>query len=303
MVLGKARLWMTVIMKNRCVWGISVVMAMAITACGVTSRNDMVKEDTTDVTNEAVSGTSGSESTASFDDEETEENLVADADNLPDSLEDGETAMLSYNMTDEEIEDSIPDVKVDFEVLREKNSDICAYIVIPGTSIDNPVLKKDDSNEYYLEHGEDNESDSAGCIFIDMGNETDFTDPVTCLYANAGEGEPFYELINYLDKSFMEKNEFIYVYSDDYVTQYRVFAAYSTDETERPLVKYNFYDYAEYTKYLDDIFETRDMSAAINNDLHDEALSSWNIITLMGINEDGSRQVLQAVFNGRTSIY
>jgi hypothetical protein len=87
------------------------------------------------------------------------------------------------------------------------------------------------------------------------------------------------------------------------VTQYRVFAAYSTDETERPLVKYNFYDYAEYTKYLDDIFETRDMSAAINNDLHDEALSSWNIITLMGINEDGSRQVLQAVFNGRTSIY
>ena len=277
------------------------MMAMAITACGGTSRNDMVKEDTTDVTNEAVSDTSGFESTASFDDVETEENTVADAENLPDSLEDGETAMLSYNMTDEEIEGSIPDVKVDFEVLREKNSDICGYIVIPGTSINNPVLKKDDSNDYYLEHNVEDAEDSVGCIFMDMGNETDFTDPVTCLYARAGEDEPFSELVDYFDPSFMGENDSIYVYSDEYVTRYRIFAAYNTEDNERPLVKYNFYDQAEYRQYVDEIFSMRDMTFVINSDLQDTVFSTWNIITLIGIDEDGSRQVLQAVFDGRTA--
>lgn len=293
--------WITQIMRKSSLLGLSLLVAMSISACGNTAQVETAEQNQTDIASEAESETSSQEAASSFVSEETEEELVADIENLPNEMEDGEVAAITYNDLDETIAGILPDAEVDLGLLREKNPDVCAYIVVPGTSINNPVLKKNDSNEYYLEHNEENEDNPNGCIFMDMGNETDFTDPVTCLYAKSGEEDPFVDLAGFQDPNFMDENEFIYVYSDEFVTQYRVFAAYSTDDTERLLVRYNFYDYSEYQKYIDEVFSIRDMTATINKDLQDMAIATWNIITLIGMDKDGGRQVVQAVFNGRTS--
>ena len=286
---------------NRNLWGIALLMVMAVTVCGTAQKDNYIKKQTTH-SDEAAANMSTTESAASLIDDSAESEIIADTENLPENLVEGEEAIISYDVTDEAISGSLPDTVVDLDLLKSKNSDICAYIVIPGTDINSPVLKRDDSNEYYLTHDTDGEDDPNGCIFVDMGNETDFTDPVTCLYAKADEDGPFSDLIKYYDPDFMKENELIYVYSDEYVTEYKVFAAYDTEDTGRPLVKYNFYDYSEYEQFVREIFAIRDMTAVINNNLQDKALSSWNIITLTGIDSDGSRQIIQATFNGRVLV-
>ena len=289
-------------MKKSSLWGISLLIAVSATACGAANQEESGELNQTDIMSEAESETDSQEAASNFISENAEDDVIADEENLPEEMEEGEEAMLTYNDPAEVNPGAIPDTKVDFEALRNKNSEICAYIVIPGTSIAEPICKRDDSNEYYLEHNSENAEDSKGCIFMDMGNETNFTDPVTCLYAKSGTEEPFGDLIGYLDPDFMDKNKFIYVYSDEFVNQYEVFAAYNSTDTERPLVKYNFYDYGEYQQYIDEIFSLRDMTAVIDSNLLEKTLSSWNIITLTGVDGDGSRQVVQAVFNGRTAI-
>ena len=293
---------MTRIMIKSNLLGLSLLIAISVTGCGDANREENTAQNQTDIAGEAESDMSSHEAASSFDSEEDENETAADTENLPDEMEEGETAMIAYSTSDELVSDLLPDVEVNLDLLREKNADICAYIVVPGTTISSPALKRDDSNEYYLEHNAENVDDPNGCIFLDMGNETDFTDPVTCLYARAGEKKPFGDLVDFLDPEFMNENKFIYVYSNEFVSQYKVFAAYSTDDTERPLVKYNFYDYAEYEQYINDIFSVRDMTAVIDKNLKDKALASWNIITLIGIGDDGSRQILQAAFNGRAAI-
>ena len=289
-------------MKKSIAFGLATFMAISVAACGAAGGEEVAGENIADVADEAEQDSGSLEDASSFVEENSESPIVADTDNLPDTLEEGESAMVSYDISDSGITGDLPDAEVDLAGLREQNPDVCAYIQIPGISVSSPVLKKEGDNEYYLEHGEDNSDKPMGSISMDMGNETDFTDPVTCLYGKTGEDGPFNNLVDYLDPEFMNENEFIYVYSDEYVTQYRVFASYNTEDTERLLVNYNFYDYAEYQKYIDDIFSTRDMTAVINTDLQDAALSSWNTIALIGINDDGSRQILQAVFNGRNEI-
>lgn len=283
-------------------WGITLLVAMVLTGCGDTDTEKNILENIPDVADEVESDASSNETASYLSSKEPEGELFADKENLPEEMEEGEAAMVAYNNSDETIVETIPDASIDLGLLREKNSDVSAYIFIPGTSINNPILKKNDSNEYYLKHNAENEEDSNGCIFMDMGNEIDFTDPVTCLYAKSGEGQPFGDLVAFSDPDFMNENKYIYVYSDEYISQYKIFAAYSTDDTERPLVKYNFYDFSEYQQYIDEVFSVRDMTAVIDNDLKDKALTTWNTITLIGIDNDGSRQLVQAVFNGRTTI-
>ncbi|MBO5622911.1 MAG: class B sortase [Butyrivibrio sp.] len=285
-------------MRKSSLLGLSLLIAMSVSACGNTAQEETAEQNQTDIASEAESDTSSQEA-ASFSSEETEGEIVANIENLPDELEEGEKVAAVTTSEDEGIEGSLPEILVDLEALRTGNPDVCSYILVQGTDISGSVLKKTDNNDYYLEHNAQDESDPNGCICMDMGNETDFTDPVTCLYGRMGEEGAFKELVNYLDAQYMKDHDLIYVYTDDYTLEYKVFAAYTQSDTERLLVKHNFYDYAEYQQYIDEVFSVRDMTAVIDESLYDQAIKYWNIITLTGIDDDDSRMILQAVYNGR----
>ena len=63
------------------------------------------------------------------------------------------------------------DIPIDFAALKEKNPDVYAWISIPGTAIDYPVLQRENDNTYYLDHTIDHEEKTDGAIF---GNVTNF---------------------------------------------------------------------------------------------------------------------------------
>ena len=94
-----------------------------------------------------------------------------------------------------------------FHIL-EKNPDVYAWISIPGTAIDYPVLQRENDNTYYLDHTIDHEEKTEGAIFTENYNNTDFEDPNTVIYGHdMRNGSMFKGLLDYRDKTFFDQNK------------------------------------------------------------------------------------------------
>ena len=156
---------------------------------------------------------------------------------------------------------------VDFEALKKENPDIYAWINVPGTSVDYPVLRREGDNSYYLNHSVDNKKSTYGSIYTEDYNDMDFADFNTVVYGhNMKNGSMFGTLKKYRDKTFFEQNQYINVYMPGRIMKYQIFAAYVWDD-RHILLNLDFDDEAICESYIDMIFSTRKMNANINSDL------------------------------------
>lgn len=144
---------------------------------------------------------------------------------------------------------------IDFDKLQtEQNEDIYAWIKLEGTKIDYPVLQHPEDDTYYLVHNIDGSYGYPGCIFSELYNRKDFTDPVTVLYGHyMKDGSMFAALHDYTDREFFEQHEDLTIYTPDEEINYKIFASCYTDN-KRLLVWYNFYDKEILQQYLDEIY-------------------------------------------------
>lgn len=124
--------------------------------------------------------------------------------------------------------------KIDFESLLKTNSDVIGWIYIPGTKVDDPVLKGE-NNDTYIRTGIDKQPNHGGCIFVDEVNNGDFQDQNTILYGHRlRNGLRFNNIANYRDQQFFEEHPYVYIYlPDGSINVYKVYAickinAYST---------------------------------------------------------------------------
>ena len=164
-------------------------------------------------------------------------------------------------------EDIFLDLKnpIDFEKLSEINPELYAWIRIPDTSINYPVAQRRVPGEdsYYLDHDLYGEWRFAGCIYTESCNSRDFTDPNTVLYGhNMKNGSMFQNLHKFEDPEFFEKQEYFYIYTAKKVLIYRVFAAYTSDDSHI-MGSYHFDDKEVFGRYLDSILQGRSMDAHI----------------------------------------
>ena len=84
---------------------------------------------------------------------------------------------------DETKEDNEGKYVIDFEKLKEKNSDVVAWLKVNGTNIETTVVKTT-NNDYYLTHNFNKEYNSAGWIFADYKNKVDGTDKNLVIYGH-----------------------------------------------------------------------------------------------------------------------
>lgn len=156
------------------------------------------------------------------------------------------------------------DIPIDFAALKEKNPDVYAWISIPGTAIDYPVLQRENDNTYYLDHTIDHEEKTEGAIFTENYNNTDFEDPNTVIYGHdMRNGSMFKGLLDYRDKTFFDQNKEVLIYTPDAIRHYKIFAAYPYD-SRHLLRSFDFTDKEVYQQYLYRIFAIRDMNASID---------------------------------------
>ena len=159
----------------------------------------------------------------------------------------------------------IPEKTLDFEKLQEENEHIYAWIYIPGTKVDYPILQHPTEESYYLDRNLDGSRGYPGCIYTDYLNEKDFSDNNTVIYGhNMKDGTMFGELHKFEDKAFFEENKYAYIYTPEKIYVYEIFAAYEFSDLHL-LYGYDMDNPEIFEIYLDSVFNTRGMNAHIRS--------------------------------------
>lgn len=187
------------------------------------------------------------------------------------------------------------DGRVDFERLQKINPDIYAWITIPGTEIDCPVLQKAEDNAWYISHAADGRENLNGAIYTEAYNHKDFQDPITVLYGqNCEDGSMFGSLKEYSDRLFMKEHQDIYITTSDKTLHYRIFAAYQTDNRHLLERFQNGETEGNRKAYLESILNNRTMQAQIDRGASVDADS--RILTLSTHDDAGEqyRYLVQA---------
>lgn len=198
----------------------------------------------------------------------------------------------------EEAEEELPievEIPIDFEALKEQNEDVYAWIRIPGTNVDYPILQDEEDNGYYLNHTIDGVEALEGSIYTENYNTIYFDDPNTVIYGhNMKNGSMFRTLHNYEDKTFFDENRVIYIYQPDRILEYRIFAAYVYDNRHL-LLSFDLEDSQVFQRYIDDVFNIRAANAHIDSSM--EVGVDDRILTLSTCNAGikTQRYLVQAV--------
>lgn len=207
-----------------------------------------------------------------------------EADSIPTAAP---SALLAYD---------IPDKAVDISALQaNENEDIYAWITVPGTVIDYPVLQHPEQLDYYLKHNVDHSSGYPGCIYSQFLNSPDWDDPNTVLYGhNMKNGSMFAGLHFYEDPQFLEENPYVYIFTENYVRIYHIFGAYEFDNRHL-LLTTDMEDAESFARYLE---EVRELDGIRDNFLEDVPVSAEDrVLTLETCvaNKPDRRYIVQAV--------
>lgn len=167
---------------------------------------------------------------------------------------------------------------VDFSALMSQNSDIYAWIYIPGTNVNYPVCQSYVDDNYYLDHDVYGNYSFAGAIYSQACNSRDFTDRVTVLYGhNMANGSMFATLHRFADSSFFESHDKIYVYTSDRKLTYKVVSAFIYDD-RHIMNSFDFSKDDQFQSYLDTIQNPRSVSKNVRSDI--DLSENDKIITL-----------------------
>ena len=141
-----------------------------------------------------------------------------------------DTVIVEEKNEDENKEES----KVDFNKLKEQNSDAVAWIKVNNTNIEYPVVKGS-NNSFYLNHSFDKSNNSAGWIFADYRNKFDNTDKNIVIYGhNMKDNSMFGSLKNILNSDWYdnEENTNIILYTENEKCIYKVFSIYKIESED-----------------------------------------------------------------------
>lgn len=204
----------------------------------------------------------------------------------------------SFEIPEEEGE--IAALPIDFATLQEINPEIYAWIRIPDTNVDYPILQRDtDDQDFYLDHDMYRDTDKAGSIYTEWYNRKDFMDPNTIIYGhNMKNGSMFHNLRYFADEDYFNEHEDMYIYLPDKILCYRIFTSYEFDDRHL-LGSYNFYDHKVFEDYIEEITHPRSMYVMLRDDC--EVTSYDRIVTLSTCvgNKPTKRRLVQAVLTDR----
>lgn len=192
-----------------------------------------------------------------------------------------------YTAVEEEGEDYL---QIDWNSLLSRNSDVKAWIQIPDTNVNYPVLQGE-TNDTYIHSDIDKQELTAGSIFIASENQNPFIDINTVIYGhNMKNGSMFHDIKSYTEQEFADAHPYIYIYlPDGTVSQYKVVSAHIISETST-LYNTNIVDIQG---FYQDMMKGNDISVDFDQS------SQMPVITLStctsGGGENGKRNVVHAV--------
>ena len=132
-------------------------------------------------------------------------------------------------VTSENEEDPLNRV-IDFQKLKSINKDVIAWICIPGTKVDYPILVGE-SDEEYLYKDINKDYTPLGSLFSFSG--TNFTKGNTFIFGhNMANNQMFGELRKYIDLDFLKEHRYLYVYTERKAMKCDIFSIFVTNEND-----------------------------------------------------------------------
>ena len=185
-------------------------------------------------------------------------------------------------------EDDTEEFSVDWESLLNINSEIVAWIRIPNTNVNYPIVQSDNNNQYLRRNIYGNYS-YGGCIFVDSAIESPFNTGNTIIYGhNLNNGSMFSNLKKYKDEDYAVTHKDIYIYlSNGEQKQYKIFSFTK--------VKENNYDI--YNNSVDDLDAYYEIISKYNQLPLDENIDNTKPILTLSTCTNGNKQdryVIQA---------
>lgn len=151
----------------------------------------------------------------------------------------------------------VPEKEVSIEELQQTNEDIYAYIYVPGTEIDYPILQSESKGEnYYINYTVNNYYSWTGAIYTQFTyNKKDFTDKNTVIYGHSASRNinsvMFTQLHYYEDPEFFKANPYFYIYYGEKQFKYQIFAAVRYSDALIPYY-YDVTSGADTVKYVEE---------------------------------------------------
>lgn len=180
---------------------------------------------------------------------------------------------------------------IDFAGLQKENPDIYAWIEIPGTEIDYPVLQNEEDN-YYLNRNVDGSKGYPGCIYSNSCNGKDFADFITVLYGhNMKNGSMFAGLHRFETADFFEQNDTILVYTADARYRYQICAASAYSDVYIPIT-YDVKLEASVDAFCDSLEVYEDDRKRIRTELTETEENRVLVLSTCIANEDTKRYLV-----------
>lgn len=169
-------------------------------------------------------------------------------------------------------------IPIDFEELKKTNADIYAWIHVPDTNINYPIVQSPTDDAYYLDHTIEGKAGYPGSIYTEKVNAKDFSDFNTVIYGHdMKDGSMFKDLHKYEDSEFFDKHSKITIYTETEHKTYEVFAAVVYNDNHI-MYTYDNENVEDRKAFLRSIYESRDMKNQIRTDVPVDENS--HIITL-----------------------
>lgn len=162
---------------------------------------------------------------------------------------------------------------IDFKALLQANSDIYAWLEIPDTGINYPIVQHPVDQNYYLDHDSKGNLSADGALFTEKNyNGMDFQDAVTVIYGhNMKSGSMFGNLqALYSDEKGFSNNQTIKVYLPERELTYRVFAAVPYSSLHL-LYYYSFESPKSFREFFDTVYAVRSLDAQVDEAAKPEA--------------------------------
>lgn len=148
---------------------------------------------------------------------------VVEKSEIEDKAENTESSMETSNT---EAGDVISEMsRHDFKKLQELNKDVYAWIRMPDTQVDYPILQSETDNKY-LDTNIDGTAGYPGCIYTNVCNSKAFDDYITVVYGhNMKSGEMFGSLHAFGDTAFFDAYDTFTVETPETLLTYGIYAA------------------------------------------------------------------------------
>lgn len=182
-------------------------------------------------------------------------------------------------------------IEVNFEVLKQKNSDIVGWIYLENSPINFPVVQGKD-NDYYLRRLIDGTYNSAGTIFMDYRNDKNMNDWNTIIYGhNMKNSTMFGTLLNYKEQSYYDEHKIMYYITENKKYEVELIAGY-TESSDN--IIYNISN-NEYMK--DKILEFAKNKSTFKSNVEINAEDKILTLSTCSYDFDEARYILMGILN------